>query len=266
MSDWKTTELFLARSSAQYSAFAVGVAIAALGNRKDDGWTFASLDRIAKLARLDRRTANVAINELADSGELEYIPGTSRHNPSRYRIRTEILHTGIDRFRCPLTMDNLSTVTMDKLSTVTMENSAPTMENLSVDHGEFVNATMDHLSTPSVNRSVNRSLDQISDQSAREPARFSDPTKSWTRTEEDDRALSAAFEACRRAADTSAGEDGDPAVKLGDAVVDRLGAPVEPSLESRDWVEADDARRAATMAAGKQRKADFKRSHHGGNP
>jgi hypothetical protein len=104
MSDWKTTEVFIARSSAQHSAYAVGVAIAALGNRKDDGWTFASLDRIALLAHLDDRgTANLAIRELVELGELEYVPGKSRYSPSRYRICTEVLEAGVDRFRCSLT-------------------------------------------------------------------------------------------------------------------------------------------------------------------
>lgn len=200
MSDWKTTELFIERSNAQHSAYAVGVAIAALGNRKDDGWTFASLDRIAKLARLDRKTANQAINDLADSGELEYVPGKSRYTPSRYRIRTEVLSTGLDRFRCSLTMGESPTVTMDETPTVTMGDS-------SVHHGRNAYATMGEWPTPpwaNGPRSIktdllNRSIDQISDQS--------DPTLGWTRTEEDDRALKAAFEACRGVAGSSAGEE-----------------------------------------------------------
>jgi hypothetical protein len=141
VSDWKVTELFIERSNAQHSAYAVGVAIAALGNRKDDGWTFASLDRIAKLARLDRKTANQAINDLADSGELEYLPGRSRYTPSRYRIRTEVLQTGVDRFRCSLTMGDSPMVTMDETPTVTMGD-------LSVDHGRIAHATMDETPTP----------------------------------------------------------------------------------------------------------------------
>ncbi len=99
MSDWKTTELFQARSNAQHRAYLVGQAIAALGNRNENGWTHASLDRIAWLARLDRKTANLGINDLERLGELEYQRGTSRSNPSRYRIRVEALRDNIDRFR-----------------------------------------------------------------------------------------------------------------------------------------------------------------------
>jgi hypothetical protein len=199
MSDWKTVEVFQARSGAQYSAFAVGMAIAGLGNRKDGGWTYASIARIALLARVDPKSAHRAINELADSGELEYLPGTSRHNPSRYRIRTEILNTGVDRFRCALTMDKSSMVTMDKLSTVTRDDLSADHGQIDAHPGQIDHATMENLSTPSVNRSVNRSIDQISDQS-------DDPAKSWVRTEADDIALKASFKACRRAVDTSAGE------------------------------------------------------------
>jgi hypothetical protein len=127
--------LFIARSSAQHSAYAVGVALAALANRQDDGWTFASLDRIAKLASLDRKTANQAINDLADSGELEYVPGRSRYTPSRYRIRTEVLQTGVDRFRCSLTMGDSPTVTMDETPTVTMGD-------LSADRGRMAHGLL----------------------------------------------------------------------------------------------------------------------------
>jgi hypothetical protein len=247
MSDWKTTELFIAYSNAEYSAYAVGVAIAAMGNRKEGGWTHASLDRLAKLARLDRRTANVAINELADSGELEYIPGTSRHNPSRYRIRVEILRDrGIDRFRCPLTMEKSSMVTMDKLSTVTMdESSMVTMEHLSGDHGAIVHATMEKLSMPSVK---NRSIDQISDQSARKRALTDDASKDAgvDQTHSDDGALKAALEACRGAVRRSPGEEqGEPdtSVKVSDAARGVLAG----------WLEADDQRRKETMTAGRRR-------------
>jgi hypothetical protein len=48
MSHWRLTEEFIRFSNAQHSAYAVGVAIAALGNRKDGDQTYASLDRIAK--------------------------------------------------------------------------------------------------------------------------------------------------------------------------------------------------------------------------
>ena len=215
MSDWKTTELFIARSSHERSEFAVGIAIAALGNRKDGGFTYASLDRIAKLARVDRKTAWLAVNALADSGELEYIAGTSRYHRSRYRIRVEVLSSGVDRFRSPLTIGDTPTMKQADRRRHAVDETPFTTGVPSVDHRRDTVATVG--GTPSISVK-NRSLDQISDQSAREPARFSDPTKSWTRTEEDDRALKAAFEACRRSVDTPAGEDADPAVKLGDAV------------------------------------------------
>jgi len=192
MSDWRTTELFIERSNAQHSAYAVGVAIAACGNRKDDGWTFVSLDRIAKLARVDRKTANQAINELAASGELEYVPGRSRHNPSRYRIRVEVLRDrGIDRFRCPLTMDESPIVTVEETPTVTMENSPADHGDFVANYGRIDHATMGESSTPSVNRSDNRSIDQ----SLIRPA-----LTSWKRTEADDLTLRQAFDQCRLAA------------------------------------------------------------------
>jgi hypothetical protein len=72
MSYWKLMDLFIRRSNATGRAYAVGVAIAALGNRHEDGWTFAKLDLIAQLARLDRKTANLGINDLEQLGELEY--------------------------------------------------------------------------------------------------------------------------------------------------------------------------------------------------
>lgn len=230
MSDWRTTELFIARSDAQHGAFTVGLAIAALGNRRDDGWTHASLDRIAKLARLDRRSAFRAINELADFGELEYVPGTSRYNPSRYRIRTEALSTGVDRFRCSLTSDKTPSVTDDILPSVTDDI-------LDTDRRQFVNQSTTYHAptddkTPSI--SVNRvltELDQISDQSAREPARFSDPTKSWNGLEEADGALKASLEACRRSAGRSTGEG--------------FGAEQPNAGISDQWISREDADRIA---------------------
>jgi hypothetical protein len=222
MSDWKTTELFIERSEAQHSAFAVGIAIAALGNRKDGGWTYASLDRIAKLARLDRKTANQAINDLADSGELQYVPGRSRYTPSRYRVRTEVLQTGVDHFRCSLTMGDSPRVTMDETPTVTMGDS-------SVDHGENAYATLGETPTPpwangprsTKTDLLNRSIDQISDQSARERAPTDDASKDAgvdQKKPEDVGALKTALEACQRAVRRPAGEDGDSAVKLADAL------------------------------------------------
>jgi hypothetical protein len=77
MSDWRLVELFVKRSNATGRAYLVGIAIAHFGNRHDDGWTFASLDLVAQLSRLDRKTANLGINDLEQSGELEYERGGS---------------------------------------------------------------------------------------------------------------------------------------------------------------------------------------------
>ena len=94
MGDWHAMDLFIERTNSSHSAFAVGVALPYLGNRKDGGWTRASLDRIAMLARLDRGTVNLAIRELEQLGELEYERGRpvqpvslshSRRGPSRRR-------------------------------------------------------------------------------------------------------------------------------------------------------------------------------------
>lgn len=221
MSDWRTTELFIERSNAQHSAYAVGVAIAALGNRKEDGWMHASLDRIALLARLDRQTANLAIRALVELGEVDYEPGRSRFHPSRYRIRVEVLRDrGIDRFRCPLTMGQIPTVEVVDHGEIPHGDHG---ENPYADHGEIQpspwgNSTRDHgeiqsspwgKPTRSIDtESVNRSIDQISDQSARDGARKDDASKDAGVEQREDHpvALKTALEECQRAAHGSAGE------------------------------------------------------------
>jgi hypothetical protein len=190
---------------------------------------------LPKLARLDRKTANQAIRELAALGELEYNPGTSRYNRSTYRIRVEVLRDrGVDRFRCPLTIGDSPTVTMDETPMVTVAN-------FSADYGRIAHATMDESPTqPWTDRprsidteSVkNRSSDQMSDQSARERAPSDDPTRRWVRTEADDVALKAAFEQCRSAAGVSAGEDSEPSTSP-DAMADAAC----PECHATGWLK-----------------------------
>ena len=185
------------------------------------------------------------------------MPGRSRSNPSRYRIRTEVLQTGLDRFRCPLTDDKTPLVTDDNLSQVTDDKTPSVTDDiLDTDRRHFVprpttfDAPTDD-KTPSV--SVNRvltELEQISDQSARDGARTDDASKDAEveqRNSADEDALKTeALRACGRAVGRLAGEDGDSAVKLADAVTEGLPP---------GWLEQDDARRREILEAGKRRKA-----------
>lgn len=236
MSDWKTTELFIARSNASRSAFAVGVAIAFLGNRKDDGWTQASLDRITMLAHLDNRgTTNLAIRELAELGELDYVPGRSRFNPSRYRIRVEVLRDGIDRFRCPL--DHTDLPHGDRTDSQHGDRTEfPHSDHTDLPTPPYGLAARDPTDLPgspygsaawSINQISDQMFKQSSDQSARERAPTDDASKDAgvdQKKNADEEALKAeALRACGRAVGRLAGEDGDSAVKLGDAVADWPG-------------------------------------------
>jgi hypothetical protein len=217
MSNWRLTELFVKRSNATGRAYAVGIAIAHLGNRHEDGWTFARLDLIAQLSRLDRNTALKGIHDLEELGELEYERGRSTWNPSRYRIREDVLCSGRDRSRRDSTMDDSHTVTMGDSSMVTMEDShTVTMEEEAVDHGRseaqpwtIATSTMDESSPVSINRSLSESLTEP-DQSAREGnALVSDDASKDAGVDQkqnDVVALKAALNACRRSVDGSTGE------------------------------------------------------------
>ena len=165
--DWKTTALFIERSRAHGRAFLVGIAIAHHGNRSDDGWTFVSLDLIAHDARLDRKTANLGINDLARLGELEYEPGISRSNLSRYRIRVDVLRSYPDRRRQLATVVGSPTVTMGDSPTVTVVDQGVDRSNSVPQPWANHPPTMDETPTASVNRSDIRSLDQKSDQRRR---------------------------------------------------------------------------------------------------
>jgi len=259
MSDWRAVELFQARSGAEYSAFAVGLAIAACGNRKDGGWTHVSPSRIALLARVDTKSVYRAISDLVAGGELEYIPGTNRHNPSRYRIRADVLAEGADRFRCPLTIDKLSTVNSDDRGSHHGQFDAHLGQ---IDHG-----AIDKLSTPSVK---NRSLDQMSDQSARERARTDGASRDAGVEQKpfyDAVALKDELNACRRSVDSAREDESVPnptprsplAQEYSDDDYWRRRASAEPSLSPGlpgSWIEEDDRQRAETIAKASRYRAE----------
>jgi hypothetical protein len=209
VSDWKLVELFIKRSNATGRAYAVGIAIAHLGNRHEDGWTFGSLPLVAQLSRLDRRTANLAILDLEEIGELEYERGRSSFNLSRYRIRADVLQSGRDRSRRQPTMDESPLVTSGDSPTVTRGDSdvdwRRSRPSLAVNHpvasGE---------SPPVSIKSSYQSIYQSSDQSAREenPRAHDAPTNVGLDQKHSDVGdRKAALEACQRVAHGSAGED-----------------------------------------------------------
>jgi hypothetical protein len=248
MSDWKTTELFVERTNSSHATFAVGVAIAFLGNRKDDGWTKASLDRIALLARLgDRGTVNLAIRDLEALGELEYERGTSRFHPSRYRIRVEVLRQGADRFRSPLTMRKFPTV--GEADHAEIPHRDPTafpptpLGNSTRDHGEIPASPPGKTARSIDTDSDIRSLDQSSDQ--RDVA-SKDAGIDHIRS--DVRAMKTVLEDCRRAAHGMEGDESAEPNASHDSS-ERAGLPP-------GWMEMDDARRIDILAAGRRRTAE----------
>jgi hypothetical protein len=114
---------------------------------------------------------------------------------------------------------------MDESTTVTMHDSPTvTMVNQGIDHGKSVRSpwaktpsTMDESPTVSINRFLSESLSE-SDQ--RDGA---SKDAGVDQTHRDVGALKTALEDCRRAVRRPAGEDGDSAVKLADAVADWPG-------------------------------------------
>jgi hypothetical protein len=211
MSDWKLVELFIKRSNATGRAYAVGIAIAHLGNRHDDGWTFGSLPLVAQLSRLDRRTANLAILDLEEIGELEYERGRSSFNLSRYRIRADVLQSGRDRSRRQPTMDDSPLVTSGDSHLVTSGDSDVDWRRLRPSLA--VNHPVTSGESPPVSiKSSYQSIYQISDQSAREenPRDHDDdaPTNVGPDQKHSDVGdLKTVLEDCRRAAHGSAGEE-----------------------------------------------------------
>jgi hypothetical protein len=298
MSNWKLTELFIERSNAQRSAFAVGVAIAFLGNRKDDGWTTASLDRITLLAHLENRgTMNLAIRELVELGELGYVPGRSRFNPSRYRIRVEVLRDGIDRLRCPL--HRTAFPHGDHMDLPHRDRTAfPHSHHTDLPTPPYGISARDHTDFPpspygtfawSISQSSDQMVKQSSDQSARDDARIRDDASKDAGVEQkqsDVVALKTVLEDCRRSAHGSAGGDdlsmpnptppspladahsGDDYWQRQTAADEANTTPGDSALKLGDawaqlppgWVEQDDAHRRALLEAAQRRRDDFARS------
>lgn len=130
MSNWKLEALVIERSDATGAAYAVAVAIAALGNRNDSDWADVSLDRITVVARCDRRTVSRAIDQLRAGGELEVQPGVRAQRgvaarTTRYRMRREVLEQRRNRLT-----DRLSTLTSSSGATPPLSNgTTPSLSN-----------------------------------------------------------------------------------------------------------------------------------------
>jgi hypothetical protein len=223
--NWHVVDSVLAYSNATGAAFDVLLAIGALGNKNDGDWTFASRDRIALVARRDRRTVLTTIAELVALEELEYDHGQpsrfgQRAVKARYRVRTEVLRAAhANKFRDRLTGDEGPPVT-DGVAPPVGDGVGPPVSGgaIAVTGGEIASDRWSAvLPTGGEIASTlltdgRTELEQSSDQSAREenPRAHDDdaPTNVGPdQTQNDVGAMNAAFEDCRRAVDTSAGEE-----------------------------------------------------------